>query len=152
MLERSSDHGATFQPWQYFANSNSDCHNLFGIDAFEEITSDNSVICTSEYSDVVPLESGEVSLVCGWCITAFACAINRVKTCDVNSGYRFHDQSSSWSEKFLSLPCFARMEQSHRHPATSSAHQDSSWAFDGSAKARPYSDETGEYQSSFYLV
>ncbi|XP_039265221.2 laminin subunit alpha-5-like isoform X2 [Styela clava] len=60
VLERSSDHGKTFQPWQYFANSDSDCHNLFGIDAFEEITSDDSVMCTSEYSDVVPLERGEV--------------------------------------------------------------------------------------------
>nr|XP_039265768.1 laminin subunit alpha-5-like isoform X2 [Styela clava] len=60
VLERSSDHGKTFQPWQYFANSNSDCYNLFGIDAFEEITSDDTVICTSEYSDVVPLERGEV--------------------------------------------------------------------------------------------
>nr|XP_026696566.1 laminin subunit alpha-5 isoform X4 [Ciona intestinalis] len=60
VLERSSDHGETFQPWQYFANTNSDCFNLFGMDSLEEITRDDSVVCTSDYSSVVPLENGEV--------------------------------------------------------------------------------------------
>uniref|UniRef100_H2ZQD0 Laminin subunit alpha n=1 Tax=Ciona savignyi TaxID=51511 RepID=H2ZQD0_CIOSA len=60
VLEKSSDHGKSFQPWQYFANTDSDCYNLFGMDSLEEITRDDSVICTSDYSSVVPLENGEV--------------------------------------------------------------------------------------------
>nr|CAB3263372.1 laminin subunit alpha-5 [Phallusia mammillata] len=60
VLERSSDYGASYQPWQYFANTNSDCYNLFGMDSLEEITRDDSVKCTSDYSSVVPLENGEV--------------------------------------------------------------------------------------------
>lgn len=60
VLERSSDHGKTFHPWQYFASTKSDCVHMFGIDPFEGITSDDSAICTSKHSDVVPLEGGEV--------------------------------------------------------------------------------------------
>ncbi|XP_076800337.1 laminin subunit alpha-5-like isoform X2 [Clavelina lepadiformis] len=60
VLEHSSDYGHTYQPWQYFANTDSDCYNLFGMDSLEEITRDDSVVCTSDYSSVVPLENGEV--------------------------------------------------------------------------------------------
>jgi len=60
VLERSSDGGKTFQPWQYFANTVSDCYNFFGEESEEGITRDDSVICTEKYSTVVPLENGEV--------------------------------------------------------------------------------------------
>ena len=60
VLERSSDNGKTFQPWQYFANTDSDCYNRFGMSSLEEITRDDGVVCTSDYSGVVPLENGEV--------------------------------------------------------------------------------------------
>ena len=63
VLERSSDGGKTFQPWQYFANTVSDCYNFFGEESEEEITRDDSVICTEKYSTVVPLENGEVSSI-----------------------------------------------------------------------------------------
>ena len=59
-LERSTDYGKTWAVWQYFADTYSDCFTFFG-DRFEDsITRDNSVICTTDYSHVVPLEGGEV--------------------------------------------------------------------------------------------
>jgi len=61
-LERSNDNGKTFQPWQYFADTPSDCETFFGRHGYSQrITSDDTVICTTEYTNVVPLEDGEVS-------------------------------------------------------------------------------------------
>ncbi|XP_076132765.1 laminin subunit alpha-5 isoform X1 [Alosa pseudoharengus] len=67
VLERSVDFGKTYQPWQFFASSKRDCIERFGQRTIERINSDNDVICTSEYSRIVPLENGEivVSLVNG---------------------------------------------------------------------------------------
>uniref|UniRef100_A0A671Z1U8 Laminin subunit alpha-5 n=1 Tax=Sparus aurata TaxID=8175 RepID=A0A671Z1U8_SPAAU len=67
VLERSVDFGQTYLPWQYFASSKRDCIERFGLQTIERINSDNDVICTSEYSRIVPLENGEivVSLVNG---------------------------------------------------------------------------------------
>ena len=62
-LERSRDHGQTWQPWQYFADNPSDCFNFFGVKANERISSDDSVICTTQFSKVVPLENGEVRTI-----------------------------------------------------------------------------------------
>ncbi|XP_032875419.1 laminin subunit alpha-3 isoform X3 [Amblyraja radiata] len=66
-LERSVDFGRSYKPWQYFAHSKRDCEELFGTRAHERITRDDDVICTTEYSRIVPLENGEivVSLVNG---------------------------------------------------------------------------------------
>ncbi|XP_053308878.1 laminin subunit alpha-5 isoform X2 [Spea bombifrons] len=67
VLERSTDYGATYQPWQYFASSKRDCIEVFGRHAIDRIINDDDVICTTEYSRIVPLENGEVvvSLVIG---------------------------------------------------------------------------------------
>ncbi|XP_013886048.1 laminin subunit alpha-5 [Austrofundulus limnaeus] len=67
VLERSTDFGQTYQPWQYFASSKRDCIERFGQRTIERISSDDDVICTIEYSRIVPLENGEivVSLVNG---------------------------------------------------------------------------------------
>ncbi|KAM9590306.1 LOW QUALITY PROTEIN: laminin subunit alpha-5 [Trichechus inunguis] len=67
VLERSTDFGHTYQPWQYFASSKRDCLERFGPRTLERITRDDDVICTTEYSRIVPLENGEivVSLVNG---------------------------------------------------------------------------------------
>ena len=60
-LERSKDYGKTWQPWQYFADTPSDCNTFFGAGGFSDsISRDDSIICTTEYSRVVPLEGGEV--------------------------------------------------------------------------------------------
>ena len=59
-LERSQDGGRSWRPWQYFADTPSDCFNFFGIKADQPISEDNTVLCTTEYSKVVPLENGEV--------------------------------------------------------------------------------------------
>ena len=62
-LEKSNDYGRTWSAWQYFADTMSDCNTFFGRDNYDtKITHDNSVICTTEYSKVVPLEGGEVGL------------------------------------------------------------------------------------------
>ncbi|XP_043984093.1 laminin subunit alpha-5 isoform X1 [Gambusia affinis] len=67
VLERSTDSGQTYRPWQYFASSKRDCIERFGQRTIERINNDNDIICTTEYSRIVPLENGEivVSLVNG---------------------------------------------------------------------------------------
>ncbi|XP_059508738.1 laminin subunit alpha-5 isoform X2 [Stegostoma tigrinum] len=67
VLERSTDFGETYSPWQYFASSKRDCIEKFGPKSVERIIKDDDAICTMEYSRIVPLENGEivVSLVNG---------------------------------------------------------------------------------------
>ncbi|XP_038057388.1 laminin subunit alpha-like isoform X2 [Patiria miniata] len=67
ILERSKDYGETYQAWQYFAETKGECNQLFGMESIEQITRDDDVMCTDEYSSIVPLEDGEivVSLVNG---------------------------------------------------------------------------------------
>ncbi|XP_072098440.1 laminin subunit alpha-5 isoform X1 [Mobula birostris] len=67
VLERSTDFGESYLPWQYFASSKRDCIEKFGPKTVERIVDDDDAICTTEYSRIVPLENGEivVSLVNG---------------------------------------------------------------------------------------
>ncbi|XDV45703.1 hypothetical protein PO909_013751, partial [Leuciscus waleckii] len=67
VLERSIDFGKTYQPWKFFASSKRDCIERFGKRTIERINHDDDIICTTEYSRIVPLENGEivVSLVNG---------------------------------------------------------------------------------------
>lgn len=60
ILEKSADYGKTWQPWQYFSDSPDDCEHYFGKESLQPITRDDSVICVTEYSKIVPLEGGEV--------------------------------------------------------------------------------------------
>ena len=60
-LYRSTDHGKTWQPWQYFADPPMDCENIFGIMPDQPIQRDDDVICTSKFSRIVPLEGGQVN-------------------------------------------------------------------------------------------
>ncbi|XP_014485447.1 PREDICTED: laminin subunit alpha isoform X2 [Dinoponera quadriceps] len=62
VLEKSKDNGKTWSPWQYFSDSASDCLTYFGVDSHKPITRDDSVICTTEFSQVVPLEGGEIPI------------------------------------------------------------------------------------------
>ncbi|CAF4748359.1 unnamed protein product [Pieris macdunnoughi] len=61
-LEKSTDYGKTFKPWQYFSDSPQDCERYFGKTSLQPITSDDSVICSTEYSKIVPLEGGEIPI------------------------------------------------------------------------------------------
>lgn len=63
VLEKSADYGKTYTPWQYFSDSPADCETYFGKDSLQPITRDDSVICSTEYSKIVPLEGGEVRLL-----------------------------------------------------------------------------------------
>uniref|UniRef100_A0A8C1UBQ2 Laminin, alpha 5 n=1 Tax=Cyprinus carpio TaxID=7962 RepID=A0A8C1UBQ2_CYPCA len=67
VLEHSIDFGKTYKPWKFFASSKRDCIEQFGQRTIERITHDDDIICTTEYSRIVPLENGEivVSLVNG---------------------------------------------------------------------------------------
>uniref|UniRef100_A0A8C0V620 Laminin subunit alpha 3 n=1 Tax=Cyanistes caeruleus TaxID=156563 RepID=A0A8C0V620_CYACU len=67
VLERSVDFGKTYTPWQYFAYSKADCLERFGKEANIPVRRDSDVLCTTEYSRILPLENGEivVSLVNG---------------------------------------------------------------------------------------
>lgn len=60
VLERSTDYGKTYHPWQYFAENPSQCEEFFGPDALQPILDDDNVVCSTEYSQIVPLENGEV--------------------------------------------------------------------------------------------
>lgn len=62
VLEKSKDHGKTWSPWQYFSDTANDCLTYFGVDSYNPITRDDSVICTTEYSQIVPLEGGEIPI------------------------------------------------------------------------------------------
>ena len=62
ILESSID-GVDYRPWQYFAVSDSDCWNTYGIPptvGVPKYKKDDEVICTSYYSRLDPLMNGEV--------------------------------------------------------------------------------------------
>ena len=65
ILEKSTDFGLSWEPWQYFADTPSDCMNFFNTTADEELVADDQILCTTEYSKVVPLIGGEVGLFRG---------------------------------------------------------------------------------------
>ena len=62
-LEKSSDYGKTWSAWQHFSDSPTDCEIYFGADSLKPITKDDDVICTTEFSKIVPLEGGEVRIL-----------------------------------------------------------------------------------------
>lgn len=60
-LEKSSNFGETWQPWQYFADTPVDCKRFFDADMLDQPTRDDQVICTTAFSRIVPLVDGEVN-------------------------------------------------------------------------------------------
>lgn len=62
-LEKSSDYGKTWKAWQHFSDTPADCETFFGRESLKPITSDDDVICTTEYSKIVPLEDGEIPVM-----------------------------------------------------------------------------------------
>ncbi|KAG8183116.1 hypothetical protein JTE90_024425 [Oedothorax gibbosus] len=62
ILERSLD-GIIYKPWQYYALSDSECWEAYGIRPTvgqPHYRMDDEVICTSYYSKLNPLENGEI--------------------------------------------------------------------------------------------
>ncbi|KAH3831938.1 hypothetical protein DPMN_105211 [Dreissena polymorpha] len=59
-LEKSSDNGLTWEPWQYFADTPADCMRFFSTEVRTYPTRDNEVLCVTEFSRIVPLEYGEI--------------------------------------------------------------------------------------------
>ncbi|KAL5291286.1 epi-1 family protein [Megaselia abdita] len=62
-LEKSSDYGKSWSPWQHFSDTESDCELYFGKDSIKPLTRDDDVICTTEFSKIVPLEDGEIPIM-----------------------------------------------------------------------------------------
>ncbi|XP_052864377.1 LOW QUALITY PROTEIN: laminin subunit alpha-1-like [Anopheles cruzii] len=64
VLEKSTD-GRTYEPWQYFAGSDGECRERFGLPAYTTnyiFKSDVEVICATQFSLPEPLENGEINL------------------------------------------------------------------------------------------
>ncbi|XP_029653643.1 laminin subunit alpha [Octopus sinensis] len=59
-LEKSTDFGKTWNPWQYFAGNPNECLQFFNASTSEVPEEDDEVICTTKFSKVVPLENGEI--------------------------------------------------------------------------------------------
>uniref|UniRef100_A0A8C5TD51 Laminin subunit alpha-2 n=1 Tax=Malurus cyaneus samueli TaxID=2593467 RepID=A0A8C5TD51_9PASS len=62
ILERSLD-GVDYQPWQYYAITDSECltrYNIYPRPGTPSYLKDDEVICTSYYSKIHPLENGEI--------------------------------------------------------------------------------------------
>ena len=62
-LDKSTDNGKTWKSWQYFAGNDVECQKYFGIHALrrgERIERDDQVICSTEFSKVLPIEDGEI--------------------------------------------------------------------------------------------
>ncbi|RWS31675.1 Laminin subunit alpha-like protein [Leptotrombidium deliense] len=62
ILERSKDGGKTYTPWQYFASTKEECSKRFGRQTIFPISKDDSVICETKFSKLVPLEGGEIDV------------------------------------------------------------------------------------------
>ena len=48
-LERSSDHGKTWQPWQHFAGNDAECQKYFNMHADEKIVADDQARNSSDW-------------------------------------------------------------------------------------------------------
>uniref|UniRef100_A0A8C8SMW2 Laminin subunit alpha 2 n=1 Tax=Pelusios castaneus TaxID=367368 RepID=A0A8C8SMW2_9SAUR len=62
ILERSLD-GVNYQPWQYYAITDTECltrYNIYPRTGPPSYAKDDEVICTSFYSKIHPLENGEI--------------------------------------------------------------------------------------------
>ncbi|XP_074846691.1 laminin subunit alpha-2 isoform X2 [Carettochelys insculpta] len=62
ILERSLD-GVDYQPWQYYAITDTECltrYNIYPRTGPPSYAKDDEVICTSFYSKIHPLENGEI--------------------------------------------------------------------------------------------
>jgi len=62
ILERSLN-GHRWAPWQYFASTDRECWRAFGVEPTRgkpAYKSDDEVICTSYFSNIRPLENGEI--------------------------------------------------------------------------------------------
>jgi len=63
LLERSVD-GVRYSVWQYFAMTDGDCWNVFGVEPTRGVprfATDDEVHCSSAFSHLDPLENGEAS-------------------------------------------------------------------------------------------
>uniref|UniRef100_A0A8R1I6V3 Laminin-like protein epi-1 n=2 Tax=Caenorhabditis japonica TaxID=281687 RepID=A0A8R1I6V3_CAEJA len=60
VLERSTDHGKTYQPWINFAENAAECMRRFGEESLSPISEDDSVTCRTDMASLTPLENAEM--------------------------------------------------------------------------------------------
>lgn len=130
-LEKSSDYGKSWSPWQHFSDSGADCEIYFGKDSLKPIRKDDDVICTTEFSKIVPLESGEVSSVTQ--IQADHCAMF------LFPDYRSIAHRPTFSQQLLQLDRSARVDPSHKRSNSSAENQKLAWTSDERRQTRSHS-------------
>lgn len=74
-LERSVDHGETWEPWQYFAGNDAECQKYFNMHSDERIVADDQVICSTEFSKVNKLVKTVYQIISGLFFLSWAQAI-----------------------------------------------------------------------------
>lgn len=72
----------------------SDCETHFGKESLNPITRDDSVICNTEYSKIVPLEGGEVNISYFNLHSKKNSLLNHMKLTDVKTSYRYQFRCS----------------------------------------------------------
>lgn len=57
VIYKKFDDSSPWEPMQYFSSA---CENIFNKPSDERMTKEDSVVCISKYSDLVPLSGGDV--------------------------------------------------------------------------------------------
>lgn len=131
-LEKSSDYGKTWFPWQHFSDSPSDCEIYFGKDSLKPIRKDDDIICTTEFSKIVPLESGEVSRK-----NALGSAL---ADDEIFTDHRSIAHWTSIGQQLLQLDGLARVDASHERSNPLAANKEPAGTSDERREARPDGD------------
>ncbi|RVE71200.1 hypothetical protein OJAV_G00072220, partial [Oryzias javanicus] len=113
VLERSTDFGQTYQPWQYFASSKRDCIERFGQKTIERINSDDDVICTTD---------------------------TRASSAGERRDRGVPGERSPRGHELLLLPGAEGLHQGHQHPAALPEDQHAAGTPDGQGAAGPHRD------------
>ncbi|KAG5877449.1 hypothetical protein JTB14_027878 [Gonioctena quinquepunctata] len=112
ILERSID-GESFEPWQFFARSDMECLERFGIPATKgkpQYFTDFEVICTSFYSRLTPLENGEhPECECGH----HTCGPNCDKCCPMFNQRQWGSGSARDARQCLPCNCHGHATSCH---------------------------------------
>lgn len=123
-LEKSSDYGKTWTPWQHFSDSPTDCVTYFGPDSLKPLQNDDDVICTMDHSKIVPLEGGEVGDDRTIDRGIDAVFMTVIHVCVTPQDPDSFAKQSSIGEQLLQLVHAARMEQSYERAHPSVAYEE----------------------------
>lgn len=125
--------------------SKRDCLERFGPRTLERITQDDDVICTTEYSRIVPLENGEVRVpshtVWAWWVPE---ATLDLTCCAPSADCSVLGERAPRGHEFLLLTSTSRLHQGHQHPPAVPANQHTPGSPYGQGAAGPHRHPQGE--------